>query len=96
MRINATNHMLCWNTDSADVKLVPWPDTKGISRAYDMSGLACYKDIRGMTFEQRKIAIFVEAMCLIIRDHVNPSALHKELYKLEEYKDALPDDLRVI
>lgn len=90
---NATNQMLCWNPGSSDVALVPWPDYAGASDRFECTGLACNNAIREMTFEQRKTAVFIEAVHLIVRDGVEPKALHAALLALEEYKDGLAEDM---
>ncbi len=89
---NATNRMLCWDFDSDRVALVPWPDTRRLSDAYDCTSLACYTEIQDMDFEARKKAVFIEAMHLIVRDGCDPLAVHRALLGLEEYRDGLAED----
>ncbi len=68
--MNAKDTMLCWDPDSERVALMPWPDRARRSDAYRMSGLACYSHVQGMTFEQRKTVVFIEAMHLVVRERL--------------------------
>ena len=90
---NATNSMLCWNCDSSDVALVPWPDYERKSDKYDMTSLACYADCNSASFEKRKMIVFLEFAHLVVRDGVCPFALHNVLLELDEYRDGLADDM---
>jgi hypothetical protein len=91
--LNATNAMLCWTPGTSDVLVVPWPDKDGLGKLCQMSGLACYSDVRGMDYETRKAHVFIEALHLIIRDGCEPKAVHKALRGLEEYRDGCADDM---
>jgi len=91
--VDATNAMLCWNPNSDQVLVVPWPDKAGHASGYEREALAAYKEVREMTFEQRKAHIFIEAMHLIVRDHVNPIAVHQALLGLDEYRKDCAEDM---
>jgi len=90
---DCTNQMLCWNCNSNEVALVPWPDNQGLSNKYEMTGLACYEHVRNASFAMRKAIVFIEAMHLIVRDGVDPTALHSVLLNLEEYLDGCSLDM---
>lgn len=90
--MNATNTMLLWNPRTGDVLLKPWPETDRLHRDY-RTGLACYKEVRKASFEQRKTMVFIEAMHLIVRDGIDPHRLHAVLLGLDEYRDACADDM---
>lgn len=90
---NATNSMLCWNINSNDVRLVDWPDIDRESSAFLMSTLACYSEIRNASLEYRKTHVFVEFVHLVVRDGVDPVALHNVMMDLDEYRDGLADDM---
>lgn len=95
--MNAKNAMLCWNPESSEVALVPWPDRKGAGDKYACSTLACNFSGAGSTHhrtvEERKLIVFIEAMHLIIRDKVDPMAVHNALLDLDEYLDGCADDM---
>lgn len=90
---SAKTVMLCWNTDSADVALVPWPDPKGLSCRYQRTSMACYSEVQHMTFEQLKTQCFIEAMHLIVRDGCDPQAVHRALLGVTEYADGCAPDM---
>ena len=91
--INATNHMLCWNQGSSEVAVIPWPDIDNLGKRYRMSTLACNLGVSEMSFEQRKMIIFIEAMHLIVRDKCDALSVHEALLNLDEYRDGCADDM---
>ena len=91
--MNAKDTMLCWNPKSDQVALVPWPDGSRIASRYTMSSLACHSSIRKMTFEKRKMLVYIVAMQLIVRDKVDLIAVHRALLELDEYRDGCSADM---
>lgn len=91
--LNAQNAMLCWTPNTDQVALVAWPEGVDASRKFERSGLACYPEVRALPFEQRKTAVFIEAMHLIVRDGCEPKAVHAALLGLEEYRDGCAADM---
>lgn len=87
------NRMLCWNSGTDQVVLVPWPDLNGLSDSYRMSALACYPHVQQMSDEQRKALVFIEGMTLIIREGCSPAAVHQALWGLSEYRSGCPEDM---
>lgn len=87
---NARNTMLLWNPGTDQVTLMPLGED---DRRYESSSLAAYAPVREMSFEERKTFAFVTAMHLIIRDKVDPMALHQALLGLPEYRDGCADDM---
>lgn len=85
--------MLCWNPDSDQVAVVRWPDGNRRSAPYQMTALACNHDLHEMNFKQRKLMVFIEAMHLIVRDKVEPMAVHRALLALDEYRDGCSPDM---
>ncbi|WP_156880531.1 hypothetical protein [Thermomonas fusca] len=92
-RFDCTNAMLCWTPGTANVKLVPWPDTIRASDAYRSTTLACNSYVHGKNFEQRKAIAFIEAVHLIVRDKVDAAAVHNTMLDLEEYRDGCAEDM---
>lgn len=91
--MNLTNTMVCWNPDSTEIALVPWPDRVGASDNYDFTEGACDSKYDRKNFEHRKMLVFILAMQMIIRDNMPPNLVHSVLLSLEEYKDGLADDV---
>lgn len=92
MTTDATRAMLLWEPQTGDVLLKPWPEIDDRHKGY-RSALACYAGVRTAGFEQRKAAVFVEAMHLIVRDGIDPQRLHAVLLGLDEYRDACAADM---
>lgn len=90
---NATNTMLCWDSNSSHVALVPWPDVVHESATYEHTDLACMKRVPEYPFPGRKLAVFITAIHAIVRDHVDPQALHVALLGLDEYRSGCSDDM---
>lgn len=91
--MTAANSILEWNPGSDQVRVrYMGPDFRDGTQ-FRMSGLAAYGHVQKVDFQQRKALVFIEAMHLIIRDKVDPMAVHRELLKLAEYRDGCSDDM---
>lgn len=92
LEATALNHMFCYTPETADMALIPWPDERGLSDAYDFSTLACYARVDAMTDTERHAFVLAEAVCAMTRDGCPPAAVHACLLGLKEYRDAMPED----
>lgn len=90
--VSMTDVMLCWNPNSADVRLVPWPNTSLVSDKYLHTHFACMHYVHEATFAERKLLAFIIANQLIVRDRCDPYAVHRTLCRLEEYQAGLSLD----
>ncbi|MCD9046795.1 hypothetical protein [Luteimonas sp. MHLX1A] len=90
--VSMTDVMLCWNPNSADVRLVPWPDTGMVSDNYLHTHFACMDYVHEASFEERKLLAFITASQLIVRDRCDPYSVHKTMCRLEEYQAGLSLD----
>lgn len=61
-------------------------------KRFPASGLGCWFHYATMTFEQRKMMVFIEAYHLIVADRCDPAAVHRTLWPLKEYRDGLAED----
>lgn len=91
MKQTALNTMLLWDRHGK-ATLGPWPEN-GNRAPYRYSALACDLKIHRMSRDQRVAQVFIEAMHLIVRDGVDPLQLHHALLGLEEYRNAMADDM---
>jgi len=48
---------------------------------------------KGISAVESKMIIYVEAIHIIVRDKVDPVAVHKEFLNIDEYVDGLADDI---
>lgn len=83
--MNAKNAMFCWNPGTDQAAVIPLPDHGRLSKQYRISTLGCFTNVQKMPFPIRKDAI--------IRDRVDPDAVHNALLNLQEYRDGCSDDM---
>ena len=85
--------MFAWNSNSNEVEVGPWPDISGWSLKYTMTAGATWVHVRDLTHDQCIRYLYVEAMHLIVRDKVDPMAVHNAFYIIDEYRDGLAVDM---
>ncbi|HEU0198549.1 MAG TPA: hypothetical protein VFQ88_15225 [Nevskiaceae bacterium] len=90
---NATNTMLCWGPAPDHVALVDWPDYRRVSDPYTSTALACDSGINTANFGVRKLAVFLTAWQAVVRDRMDPMAMHRVLLGLDEYRDGCAADM---
>lgn len=89
MKVNESYIAWLPNTDYVEVlPLGEEPKTKGA-----WTGLGAYAHIQEADSKDRKMMTFISAMHLIIRDKVDPMAVHKALMQLEEYRAGCAPDM---
>lgn len=91
----AKTHILAWNPGTADVAVLPIYRHKEHFDLdlYSSTALACYADIHRVGWVRRQLTVFMEAVCLMVRDNCAPAAVHNAMMALEEYRDGLPEDM---
>ena len=85
--------MIAWNPNSDQVMIGPHPDVTGWSNRYQSTAGACYSHVHSLNEEQRQLYVYVKAVHLIVRDGVDPNAVHKAFSQIEEYEDGFISDL---
>lgn len=91
--MKAKECMFAWNPDSSQVEIGPWPDKTRWSDKYDMTGGATYSHVREKEGAELVGYMFIEAMHLIIRDNVDPIAVHNAFCLIDEYRQGLAQDV---
>jgi hypothetical protein len=91
--MKAKECMIAWNRNSNEIEVGPWPDQTKWSRRYQSTGGAAFLNVQEMSHTELVGYLFIEAMHLIIRDNVSPSAVHKAFYQIDEYRDGLAADV---
>lgn len=84
--------MIAYNP-GGQIKVGPWPDKTHWSDDYSFTTGACYSAVRKMNAEQLKTFCFIEAVHIIVRDRVNPMAVHWAFMDIDEYQDGCADDM---
>jgi hypothetical protein len=88
--------MLVWNRHSDQVRIVRHPDTEHRWHAYRMSTLACFAGWRKIDAEERLCRLLMAGWIAVLRDGVDPIAMHHALNFVPEYRDACPCDMPTI
>ena len=83
------DYMIIWR-DGGAVELERWP---AHGPCMGKSWGACYPSLQAASFEDRKQAVFIQAMHMIVRDKCDPALVHRVLSELEEYEDGCADDM---
>lgn len=83
------DYMIIW-TDGGFVELERWP---AYGPCEGKSWGACYPSLQKASFEDRKRAVFIQAIHMIVRDKCDPALVHRVLSELEEYQDGCADDM---
>jgi hypothetical protein len=94
--------MICWtgrfpferdNPTFGQVALVPWPDHPGgPSDAFQSTSGACDLHIHKLKRAERQHFVMSTALGMIVNYGVDPAVVHRALWPLKEYRDALPPD----
>lgn len=85
--------MLAYNANGDDVEVNHHPDTYGWTRKYKACVGGAYTAYQKMPWEQVKLHALIDVVTAIIREGVDPKALHREMLKVDEYRDAFVDDV---
>ena len=94
MRVPIEWAHLWWVPETDIVELVDIRDGRHPKLPFDcLASFTHYCDAPDNA--ERLAIVMVCAMQLIIRDGVEPSAVHRELCKIREYHEQFPDDLGV-
>jgi hypothetical protein len=94
--LSADKAILCWNPGTSQVRVFEFPPPDGFYgrwAKYEMTTLADSQHFCEMTFEQRKAAVFIEAMHIVVRDKCSPMAVHLALLEVQEYRDGCALDM---
>lgn len=87
--------MVAWDRQPMRVKVGPWPDETGWSDAYAMTDGACFTAYHEMTLDERLAAIFILFTLIVVGEGLDPKIVHQAFLAIDEYRDALPQDMPV-
>lgn len=92
--------MIAWKPNSDNVKVIPLQIAKRKDHErllqkseYPYSSGGVYTANRNISSQKAKTLVFIEAIHLIVRDKVEPGAVHKAFLAIDEYVDGLADDV---
>src|SRR5512145_766585 len=93
MDVKLSEAMLLWNPGTNQVRVVDHPP-KDKYFEYQCSALACYASFRMLNIKEQTLMLFIDAYTLVVRDGVNPKAVHNALLCIPEYRKCIPDDMQ--
>lgn len=89
--------IILYNPNSADIKLIPFPvKTKQGSddyARYKRKIGACFVETRNKKLVTNQRKLFGDVMAMIIRDNVDPKAVHAAMLGLREYRKVMAFDM---
>lgn len=74
------------------VEVGPWPDTKGWSDAYASTVGACFAELHKISEWQRTAVLFIDFNTLVVRDGMDPRAVHEAFLAIDEYATKIAPD----
>lgn len=87
--------LIAWNAGGSEIEVggfvregdVDW------TRPYRKSGGAAYVDVRKLKGVEARHYVMSEFLGIVIRDRVDLDAAHRAFLKIDEYRQALPQDV---
>lgn len=95
MEIPIEKAMILWNpkNEGGGIKVIRNPERSREFRHLHCSAGACYAYWAGMTTEQRKTKLLIEAWHIAVRDGLDPKEIHEALMVVPEYREMLSGDM---
>ena len=86
------NCMYAWNP-KGEIVVGPHPDKTGWSNSFLYSSGSCVLHTKKMTDIEKQHFILSDFVAIVIRDGVNPKAVHEAFLTIDEYRNAIPEDV---
>jgi hypothetical protein len=87
--------LIAWDCDSDRVKVGPVDGYPfGWSEGYEMTGGGCYSNVQNLKGLEARHRVMSDFIGLVVRDGVDAQAAHREFLKIDEYRRAIPVDMR--
>ena len=90
--MKAKEALIAWVPDSDKVRVGSMFNDLTWADEYQMTGGAAYAHVRKMSPDQAKTYLYITAVHLIVRDGVDPIAVHNAFFNINEYRDGLATD----
>ena len=88
-----TEAMICWNPDTDEIAVGPWPDQTGWSKQYLASVGACEARLHDMDEAQQGRTLFIHFNTIVVGDNVGVQAAHQAFLKIDEYRQLISPDI---
>lgn len=89
--MKAKQCMLCWNIETKEVKIVPWPDSRRLSANCFTVG-ACNTRLHEWPRQKIQAVLLAEGLSLIREYHMPPAAVWNALLQIDECRELLVGD----
>ncbi len=77
---------------AGQVAVLPLPDTEGAARRYMMRAGASSSALQAMSEEARIARLFIDFQTLVVRDGLEPQAVHRAFLAIDEYRFRIAPD----
>ena len=77
---------------AGQVAVLPAPDTAGASKRFMMRGGAGSSALQALTGEARIARLFIDFQTLVVRDGLDPQAVHRAFLAIDEYRFRIAPD----
>lgn len=91
MTMKSKECMLCWDAETKEVKVVPWPDSRRLSERFFTVG-ACNTRLHEWSRAKIQAVLLAEGLSLIHEYNMPPEAVWKALLQIEECRELLAGD----
>ncbi|AWN37268.1 hypothetical protein [Methylobacterium radiodurans] len=77
---------------AGQVAVVPLPDQEGVARRYMMRAGASSSALQALSEEARIARLFIDFQTLVVRDGLDPQAVHRAFLAIDEYRFRIAPD----
>ncbi|TXM84107.1 hypothetical protein FV219_26940, partial [Methylobacterium sp. WL122] len=74
------------------VAVLPAPDAEGAAKRFMMRGGAGSSALQALTGEARIARLFIDFQTLVVRDGLDPQAVHRAFLAIDEYRFRIAPD----
>ncbi|GJD44126.1 hypothetical protein AFCDBAGC_1990 [Methylobacterium cerastii] len=77
---------------AGQVAVLPAPDAEGAAKRFMMRGGAGSSALQALTGEARIARLFIDFQTLVVRDGLDPQAVHRAFLAIDEYRFRIAPD----
>ncbi|MEA1832727.1 hypothetical protein U8607_11600 [Methylobacterium durans] len=77
---------------AGQVVVVPFPDAEGRAKGFMMSAGASSSALQALPEDQRVARLFIDFNTLVVRDGLDPQAVHRAFLAIDEYRFRIAPD----
>lgn len=77
---------------AGQVAVLPAPDAEGAAKCFMMRGGAGSSALQALTGEARIARLFIDFQTLVVRDGLDPQAVHRAFLAIDEYRFRIAPD----